>query len=81
MLLDVEPELQVEVTADARGLIITVPGTDYQITFRRLPDMAGISGGHDIRRDDPEASLNRSEFLSRGWTIAQRTAKELGWIA
>jgi hypothetical protein len=78
--LDIEPELQVEVMEDAQGLDFTLPGTNYRITFRKLADIPGISGAHDIRQDDPEASLSRSEFLSRAWTIAKRTARELGWI-
>jgi hypothetical protein len=78
--VDIEPELKVEVAENARALIITLPGTDYQITYRKLADISGVSGAHDIRQDDPEAPLNRSEFLARAWTIAKAKARELGWI-
>jgi hypothetical protein len=45
-----------------------------------LADIPGMSGAHDLRQDDPEASLNRYEFLARAWRIANAKARELGWI-
>jgi hypothetical protein len=78
--MDSEPKLKVEVMEDARALVITLPGTNYQITYRKLDDIPGISGAHDLRQDNPQAQLNRSEFLARAWTIAKVKAIELGWI-
>jgi hypothetical protein len=78
--VDIGPELKVEVADDAKALIVTLPGTNYQITYRKLDDPPGISGAHDLRQDDPEASLNRYEFLAQAWTIANAKARELGWI-
>jgi len=63
--------------AKGRIVTITLPGTDYQITYRKLADSPGVSGAHDLRQDDPEASLNRYEFLARAWNAK---ARELGWI-
>ena len=78
--MDNEPKLKVEVMEDARALVVTLPGTNYQITYRKLADSPGVSGVHDTRHDDNEASLNRYEFLARAWTIANAKARELGWI-
>jgi hypothetical protein len=78
--MDSEPKLKIEVIDDARALVVTLPGTSYQITYRKLADIPGVSGTHDLRQDDPDASLNRYEFLARAWTIANDKAKELGWI-
>jgi hypothetical protein len=75
--MDSEPKLKVEVMEGAR---ITVPGTKYHITYRKLADIPGMSRVHDLRQDDPDASLNRYEFLARAWTIANAKAGELGWI-
>jgi hypothetical protein len=61
--MDSEPKQKVEVMEDARALIITVPGTKYHITYRKLADIPGMSGVHDLRQDDPDASLNRYGFL------------------
>jgi hypothetical protein len=63
--------------AKVRIVTITLPGTDYQITYRKLADSPSVSGAHDLRQDDPEASLNRYEFLARAWNAK---ARELGWI-
>jgi hypothetical protein len=78
--MDSEPKLKVEVMEDACALVITLPGTAYQITYRKLEDCPGVSGAHDLRQDDAEASLNRYEFLARAWRIANAKARELGWI-
>jgi len=75
-----KPKLKVEVVEDARALVITLPGTKYQITYRKMADIPGMSGAHDLWRDDPDASLNRYEFLARAWRIANAKARELGWI-
>jgi hypothetical protein len=75
-----EPKLKVKVMDDARALVVTLPGTNYQITHRKLDNPPGISAAHDLRHDDPDASLNRYEFLARAWTIASEKARELGWI-
>jgi hypothetical protein len=64
--------------AKVRIVTITLPGTDYQITYRKLADSPGVSLERMIlRQDDPEASLNRYEFLARAWNAK---ARELGWI-
>jgi hypothetical protein len=78
--VDREPQLKVEVMEGARAIVITLPGTKYQITYRKLGDIPGVSGEHDLRQDDPEAPLNRYEFLARAWRMANAKARELGWI-
>ena len=78
--MEVERKMRVEVIEDASALVVTLPGTDYRITYRKLADCAGISGAHDLRQDDSEASLNRFEFLIRAWKLANEKARELGWI-
>jgi hypothetical protein len=60
--------------------VITMPGTSYQVTFRQLADGPGISASHNIRRDDRDAPITRSEFLARAWRAATNKARELGWI-
>ena len=60
--------------------VITMPGTNYQVTFRQLADGPGLSASHNIRRDDRDAPITRAEFLARAWRIANDKARELGWI-
>jgi hypothetical protein len=61
--------------------VITMPGTSYQVTFRRLADGPGLSASHNIRRDDRDAPVTRSEFFARAWRVANDKARELEWIA
>ena len=37
--MDREPKLKVEVVEDTRALVITLPGTKYHITYRKLADI------------------------------------------
>jgi len=73
-----ESALHVEVLDDE--FVITMPGTSYKVTFRKLADGPGLSASHNIR-DDQDAPITRSEFLARAWRIANDKARELGWIA
>ena len=58
--------------------VITMPGTSYQVTFRKLADGPGFSASHNIR--DDWGPITRSEFLARAWQVANDKARELGWI-
>jgi hypothetical protein len=73
-----DPVLRVEM--QDTEFVITMPGTSYQVTFRKLADGPGFSASHNIR-DDWDAPITRSEFLARAWRIANDKARELGWIA
>jgi len=66
-------------TQGKNEFVITMPGTSYQVTFRKLADYPGLSGSHNIR-DDQDALITRSEFLARAWQLAKAKARELGWI-
>jgi hypothetical protein len=59
--------------------IISLPGSNYQVTFQRLADVPGISASHNIQ-DDEDAPITPLEFLERAWGIARDKARELGWI-
>jgi hypothetical protein len=72
-----DPRLKLE-TQDG-AIIISLPGTSYHVTFRRLPDGAGISASHNIQ-DDEDAPITPVEFLERAWGVARDKARELGWV-
>jgi hypothetical protein len=72
-----DPRLKLE-TLDG-GIVISLPGTNYQVTFRRLAEGPGISASHNIRADE-DAPITPREFLERAWCIAKDKARELGWI-
>ena len=60
-------------------IVITLPGTSYQVTFRKLADYPGISASHNIQ-DERDAPITRAEFLALAWRVANDKARELGWI-
>ena len=74
-----EPVLRLEMKGSDE-FVITMRGTSYQVTFRKLADGPGFSASHDMR-DERGAPVTGSEFLGRAWRIANDKARELGWIA
>jgi hypothetical protein len=72
-----DPRLKLE-TLDG-AIVISLPGTNYQVTFQRLAEVPGISASHNIL-DDPDAPITSLEFLERAWGVAKDKARELGWI-
>ena len=67
-----ESALHVEVLDDE--FVITMPGTSYKVTFRKLAGGPGLSASHKIR-DDPDTPITRSEFLARAWRVANDKAR------
>jgi hypothetical protein len=72
-----DPRLKLEMQDGE--IIISLPGTSYQVIFRRLADLSGMSCSHNIQHD-ADAPITSIEFLDRAWGIAKDKAKELGWI-
>jgi hypothetical protein len=61
-------------------IVITLPGTSYEVTFRKPANGPGLGASHNMQ-DDHDAPITRSEFLARAWLVAKDKARELGWIA
>jgi hypothetical protein len=59
-------------------IVITLPGTSYQVTFRKA-EYPGLTASHNIQ-EDRDAPITRADFLARAWRIANDKARELGWI-
>ena len=72
-----EPRLKLE-TQDG-AIVISLPETSYEVTFRKLADGSGISASHNIQ-DDEDAPITPLEFLDGAWGVARDKARELGWI-
>ena len=72
-----DPRLNLETLGGA--IVISLPGTNYQVTFRRVAEGPGISASHNII-DDADAPITSFEFLERAWRVAKDKARELGWI-
>jgi hypothetical protein len=61
-------------------IIVTMPGTDYAVTYYKRPKSPGLLAKRIADKDDPRAGLSLSDFLAAAWHLANHKARELGWI-
>jgi hypothetical protein len=70
-------DLRIEVEGD--GIIITLVGTKFMVTYQRPKEMSRLVAKSDWT-DDPDAAVTFGEFRARAWIAATARARELGWI-
>jgi hypothetical protein len=61
-------------------IIVTMPGTDYAVTYYKPAKSPALLAKRIADKDDPRADLSLSDFLSAAWHLANQKARELGWI-
>jgi hypothetical protein len=61
-------------------IIITMPGTQYTVTYYKPPNSPQLLAKNFPRKDDTRAPMTHAEFLARAWKFANDKARELGWI-
>jgi hypothetical protein len=71
-------DLRVLVVLEADTIVVTMPGTSYSITYRKLHDAPWLVAS-DVS-DDPDSPINKYTFRARAWIAANDKARELGWI-
>jgi hypothetical protein len=71
-------DLRVLVVLEADTIGVTMPGTRYSITYRKLHDTHWLVAS-DVR-DDPDSQISKYTFRAQAWTAANDKARELGWI-
>jgi hypothetical protein len=62
------------------GIIVTLPGTNYWVTYFREKDSPGLFAADIANKDDPRVTMTAAEFLAKAWELAYARAKELGWV-
>ena len=72
------PDLRVLVVLDGDSIVVTMPGTSYSLTYRKLHD-APLLVASDIR-DDPHSPISKHTFRAQAWIAANDKARELGRI-
>jgi hypothetical protein len=72
---DNDVDVQVAVVDD--GVVVTMPGTSYSVTYHKRDEPWLIAS--DIR-DDPNSSISKFIFRARAYVAANDKARELGWI-
>jgi hypothetical protein len=71
--------MEIEVKFDGDEIVVTRPGTDYMLAYRKRPDRPNLV----LTRSWVEpnvASPEISEFRAQAWQAALSKARELGWI-
>lgn len=71
-------DLRVLVVLEADTIVVTMPDSNYSISYRKLNDTPGLVSSEI--RDDPDSPISKFKFRARAWTAANAKAKELGWI-
>jgi hypothetical protein len=64
-----------------KDLIITLPGSNYAVTYFKRDGSSGLLAKDMVQQDDPRLPQTAAEFLGMAWKIANQKARELGWIA
>jgi len=72
------PDLRVLVVLDGDSIVVTMPGTSYSVTYRKLHD-SPLLVASDIR-DDQDSPISKYTFRAQAWIAANDKARELGWI-
>jgi len=71
-------DLRALVVLEGDTIVVTMPGTRYSASYRKLHDSPFLVAS-DIR-DDPDSPISKFTFRARAWTAANDKARELGWI-
>jgi hypothetical protein len=75
---DFDPELSIKV--QGRELTVTLPGSNYSVTYFKRHGQFGLLAKEIVNEDDPRLPLTAGQFLAKAWKLANETARELGWI-
>jgi hypothetical protein len=61
-------DLRVLVILEAATIVVTMPGTNYSVTYRKLHDAPWLVASEI--RDDPNSPISEHTFRARAWTAA-----------
>jgi hypothetical protein len=61
--------------------MVTLPGSNYAVTYYKLDGSTGLLAKDIVQKNDPRLSQTAAKFLAKAWKLANQKARELGWIA
>jgi hypothetical protein len=74
-----DPKLEVRIIDDE--IVVTLPGTNYSVTYYKMIGSPGLMAKRITDKDDPRSpQMSVSDFLAKAWKLANDKARELGWI-
>ena len=71
---------KVVVRVAGNKIIVTLPSTNFNVTYERSSDGPGLVARSFGGRKDEGHKVNLPVFLANAWTAANHKARELGWI-
>ncbi len=71
---------KVVVRVAGNKIIVTLPGTNFNVTYERSSDGPGLVVRSFGGRRDEGDKVKLPVFLASAWTAANDKARELGWI-
>ena len=71
---------KVVVRVAGNKIIVTLPGTNFNVTYERTSDDPGLVARSFGGRRDEGDKVKLPVFLASAWTAANDKARELGWI-
>jgi hypothetical protein len=71
---------KVVVRVAGNEIIVTLPGTNFKVTYERSSDGPGLVAKSFGGRRDEGDKVKLPVFLASAWTAANDKARELGWI-
>jgi hypothetical protein len=76
--LVIGPDLNVQVRAN--DIVVTMPGTSLRVVYRKPYRGSQLVARLDYFQDQQKGPISRAEFLARALEVANKKARELGWI-
>ena len=71
---------KVVVRVAGNKIIVTLPGTNFNVTYERSSDGAALVARSFGGRRDEDDKVKLPVFLASAWTAANDKARELAWI-
>jgi hypothetical protein len=70
-------KIEIEVRADLRRLLVTMPGSHYVMEFAQIANRLGLVSG--FGPDDKKARVTSCQFAALAEKAAKDKASKLGW--
>ena len=70
-----------DLNVNADEIVVTVPFTNYTVTYYRPDHSPQLLARKFPSKDDGSVPMTQAEFLAQAWRLANKKARELGWVA
>jgi hypothetical protein len=61
-------------------IVVTLPHTGFAATYDRLANDPHLYAKDFPLEGDPRSEMSQAEFMAHAWSVANRKARELGWM-